>query len=238
MSKITFKNDIEIIRQAQNGNNLAMEEIYLSNMGLIKSIARRFINRGVEFDDLVQIGTIGMLKAVNRFDDKYNCVFSTYAVPLIIGEIKKYLRDDGLIKISRDIKKNAKDILSFSTKYKQKNGYEPTTDVIKKELGLSDEEIVFALNSAKPIISLQEKKEEESMSVDEIIGEDYIEKSFDNIFLNEVMEKLNDNEKNIIKLRYFKCLTQSQTAKILGISQVKVSRDERKIFEKIKMNFY
>lgn len=237
MPNVRFKNDYEMIKEAQSGNNEAMETIYLSNIGLIKSIAARFLNRGVEFDDLVQIGSIGMIKAIKGFDHNYNCVFSTYAVPLIIGEIKRFLRDDGLIKISRSIKKNAKDIGAFIEDYKKINGNEPTIDIISSSLELSAEDIVYALNSTYPIISLFEKKEDDSASPEDMIGEDTFEKTFDNIFVNEIISSLSEYEKVIIKLRHFKGLTQMQTAKVLGVSQVKVSRDEKKIFDKIKLHF-
>ena len=153
-------NDYNIILSAQKGNESAMETIIQSNIGLVKSIAKRFIDRGVEYDDLVQIGTIGMIKAVRKFDTSYNTVFSTYAVPMIIGEIKRFLRDDGIIKISRTAKKNALSISRYREEFISSYGREPTIDEIITKLEITGEDAVFALEAAQPICSIYRESDD------------------------------------------------------------------------------
>ena len=146
--------NVSLVEQAKAGDNEALDELCQNNMGLVKSIAISFRDRGVEIDDLMQIGTIGLIKAVRGYDSSYGTVFSTYAVPLIIGEIKKFLRDDGIIKIGRGIKKNAKTIAAERDKYFSETGLEPTISVLSERCGLNEEDIVTALDAANPMLSL------------------------------------------------------------------------------------
>lgn len=227
-------NDYAMITEAQNGNEKALEDIVKTNIGLVKSIAVRFSDRGAEYEDLIQIGTIGMIKAVRKFDISYNTAFSTYAVPMIIGEIKRFLRDDGIIKISRTAKKNAHDISKFREEFISGHGCEPTIDEIVKELGITAEDAVFAIESAQPVCSIYRESDDVPGIEDTVGNEDDIEKLCETLSLKESISLLDDNEKKLICLRYFKNLTQQQTAKILGYSQVKVSREEKRIFQKLR----
>lgn len=228
-------NDEETIRSAQNGDEEAMERIVSTNLGLVKSIATRFIGRGCEFEDLMQIGTIGMIKAVKGFQTDKNCRFSTYAVPLIIGEIKRHLRDDGWIKISRDTKQNATRIFRFSEEYEKTNGFAPSLETIREKTGLSEEEIAMALSSSRPALSLYEKDEESGFSPENLVGVDPTEEMIGKIALTEVLSQLPEIERKLITLRFFKHLTQEQTARLLSLTQVKVSREEKKILRKLRL---
>lgn len=227
-------NDYDIITRAQNGDEKALETIVSTNIGLVKSIALRFCDRGVEFEDLVQIGAIGMIKAIRKFDTSYNTVFSTYAVPMIIGEIKRFLRDDGIIKISRTAKKNSHMISKFREEFLAAQGREPTIDEIVHTVGITSEEAIFALEAAQPLCSIH-RESDDSPGIEDIIGiDDGIECLCESISLRESISALNEEDRKLILLRYFKNLTQQQTAKILGYSQVKVSREEKRIFRELR----
>ena len=229
-----YINDYDIIIRAQNGDEKALETIVNTNIGLVKSIAIRFSDRGVEYEDLVQIGTIGMIKAIRKFDTSYNTVFSTYAVPMIIGEIKRFLRDDGLIKVSRTTKKNAHSISKFREEFLITQGREPTIDEIVCTLEITPEEAVFALEATQPVCSIH-RESDDAPGVEDIVGsDDGIERLCESISLKESISALDEQERKLIFLRYFKNLTQQQTAKILGYSQVKVSREEKRIFQKLR----
>ncbi|MBE6688168.1 MAG: sigma-70 family RNA polymerase sigma factor [Ruminococcaceae bacterium] len=228
-------NDYKAINAARNGDEAALAQIIESNLGLVRRLAVRFTDRGTEYEDLVQIGTIGMIKAIRKFDISYNTAFSTYAVPMIIGEIKRFLRDDGIIKIGRTAKKNASDIAHFCHEYRNANGCEPTIDEIITSLGLTKEDAVFALEATQPVSSIYRNDDDDSPGVEDIVGEqDEIEKLCDNLSLRESLSQLEASERMLITLRYFKNLTQQQTAKVMGCSQVKISREEKRIFQKLK----
>lgn len=232
----TISNE-ELIKEAQNGNEEAFEKLIDQNMGLVKKTALRFKDRGCEYEDLVQIGTIGMIKAVKSFDFSFNCVFSTYAVPLIIGEIRRHLRDDGLIKISRNIKKNGIDILRKKEEYERSNSKEPTISVLAELCNLSTEDVVTALEAISPVRSLQEPlSEDESSTLGSILKDDNneIEKLTEKLALKEAMKGLTDVQKQIVTLRYYKDLSQQQTGQILGITQVKVSREEKRLINYLR----
>ena len=232
----TISNE-ELIKEAQNGNEEAFEKLIDQNMGLVKKTALRFKDRGCEYEDLVQIGTIGMIKAVKSFDFSFNCVFSTYAVPLIIGEIRRHLRDDGLIKISRNIKKNGIDILRKKEEYERSNSKEPTISVLAELCNLSTEDVVTALEAISPVMSLQEPlNEDESSTLGSILKDDNneIEKLTEKLALKEAMKGLTDVQKQIVTLRYYKDLSQQQTGQILGITQVKVSREEKRLINYLR----
>jgi len=229
-----YINDYGMITEAQKGDEKALEAIVNTNIGLVKSIAMRFCDRGVEFEDLVQIGTIGMIKAIRKFDTSYNTAFSTYAVPMIIGEIKRFLRDDGIIKVSRTAKKNAHTISKFREEFLASQGREPTIDEIVHTVGITSEEAVFALEAAQPVCSIY-RESEDTPGIEDVVGnDDGIERLCESISLRESLSTLSEEDRKLIFLRYFKNLTQQQTAKILGYSQVKVSREEKRIFQKLR----
>lgn len=229
-----YINDPETVARAKNGDRDAMDAVVESNMGLVRSIAVRFNGRGVEQDDLMQLGAIGLIKAICGFDPSFGCSFSTYAVPLIMGEIKRYLRDDGIIKISRTVKRNAALIRRFCDEYMHDNSREPTVDEISEGCGIAHEDIVIALDAARPMLSLCSSGDDDTGTLEEIVGEDVIEKRFEDIALRQAIEKLDRRDKLLIKLRYYRGLTQQKTAELLGMSQVKVSREERRIQEKLR----
>lgn len=233
-----YINDTKSLLLAAAGDQDAMEKVILSNMGLVKSIALRFTGRGAEMEDLVQIGTVGMIKAVKGFCPDKGCQFTTYAVPLIMGEIKRFLRDDGWIKISREIKSDAARIFRFTEEYEKREGKSPTMEEICAALSLSEEKVVLALESARPALSLYEEDEDTGFSVEKMVGEDNMEEVANKIALQEAVRALPQKEKRLIELRYFKSLTQQQTARVLGLSQVKVSREEKRILKKMREEFF
>ncbi len=234
----SFINDHKTLLAAKEGDEKAMEQIVSTNMGLVKSIALRFVGRGVEFEDLIQIGSMGMIKAIRGFKAEKNCRFTTYAVPLILGEIKRFLRDDGWIKISREIRSNAAAIFRFSEEYEKKEGKSPTMEIICKALHLSEEKAVLAMESARPALSLYAEDEDTGFSPEKIVGEDPIDEEVSKIALREAVSSLPKEEKRLIELRYFRSLTQEQTARLLGLTQVKVSREEKRILKKMREEFF
>ncbi len=233
-----YINDTKTLLAARSGDARAMEEIVSTNMGLVKSIALRFLGRGVELEDLIQIGSVGMIKAIRGFQPEKNCRFTTYAVPLILGEIKRFLRDDGWIKIGRETRANAAAIFRFTEEYEKKEGKSPTMETICAALSLPEEKAVLAMESARPALSLYEEDENTGFSPEKIIGEDNIEKEVSKIALREAVSALPKEERRLIELRYFRSLTQEQTARLLGLSQVKVSREEKRILKKMREEFF
>ncbi len=226
-----------LIKNAQEGNKDALEQIITQNMGLVKKIVLRFKDRGCEYDDLVQIGTIGMIKAVKSFDFSFNTVFSTYAVPLIIGEIRRHLRDDGLIKVSRTIKKNGIDILRKKEEFEKQYYREPSVSELALLCELSEEEVVNALEAIAPVRSLQEPlNDDESSTLASIISDNEceIDKLTERLALKEALKCLPEEQQQIIILRYFKDMSQQQTGEILGLTQVKVSREEKRIMNYLR----
>lgn len=229
-----YVSDPETILAAQQGDAVAMEQVVSTNFGLVKSIALRFAGRGVELEDLFQIGCIGMVKAVHGFQVEKECKFTTYAVPLIIGELKRFFRDDGWIKISRETRANGAKIFRFTEEYEKKKGKSPTMETICAALDLPEDKVVLAMEAARPALSLYAEDENTGISPEKIVGEDNIEKITDTLALREAVEALPKGEGKLISLRYFHNLTQSQTARILGMTQVKVSREEKRILKKMR----
>jgi len=232
-------NSHEELAAAKNGDEGKLSEIVEANMGLVKSIALKFIGRGInggtEYEDLVQIGTIGMIKAVKNFDPSYGCLFSTYAVPMIMGEIKRFLRDDGIIKVSRTVKQNGNTVSAFKNEYSQKHGREPNINEISSATGLSAEDILIAEESQMQIMSLSFSSDDgDGLSIEDRIGDDSMENAFERIALRDAVDKLEEKEKQLISLRYFHGLTQKATADIMHRTQVSVSREEKKIIEKLR----
>ena len=235
-----YENNIEDILNAQKGNEEVMSKLIEQNNGLIWSIVKRFKDRGYELEDLYQIGTIGFIKSIKKFDISFDVRLSTYAVPYILGEIKRFIRDDGNIKISRSIKELAIKIKDIQAKYIKEKGREITISEIEKELKVNKEDITIALDSLKPTISIYDDSytnEEGGISLLDTLSqkEDEAEKITNKIIIKELIEKLEKREKEIILLRYYKNKTQTQVAKIVGISQVQVSRIEKKILENMKL---
>ena len=217
-----------------------MTKLIKENNGLIWSIVKRFKDRGYELEDLYQIGTIGFIKSIKRFNSSYDVKLSTYAVPYILGEIKRFIRDDGNVKVSRSIKELAIKIRDIQTKYLNTIGREITISEIAKELKVSTEDITLALDSLKPTISIYEDSytnEEGGISFLDTLSSkiDEAENITNKITLKNLIENLEERDKQIILLRYYKNKTQTQVAKILGISQVQVSRIEKKILDSMKL---
>lgn len=229
---------VELLKQANEGSEKAKETLLNSNVNLIKSIVKRFLNKGVEYDDLYQLGCMGFLKAVKNFDEKYGVMFSTYAVPLIIGEIKRFMRDDGAIKVSRAVKVLANKINRYIGEYRAKNGEEPRVEVIAKHFNVEASDVVFAIDSARYPVSLNSVDGEDEDNKTELMDKISVpfeqEDLIDKIMLRSFIEKLPEREKKVIILRYFRDKTQSEIAGELGVSQVQVSRLESKIIEKMR----
>lgn len=241
MEKEKSTENLSLIKEAQAGDRKAMEKLMTQNMGLVKTIARRFIGRGAEYEDLVQIGTMGMLKAAKSFDLAFGTVFSTYAVPLIIGEIRRYLRDDGIIKVSRDLRKKGMLIMKAKEEFSKKYDREPKLSELAKTCGMSTEEIAYALDAVCPVYSLQDTigSDEDGATLEAVTPENgnIIEEMTDKLALAEAIAKLDSRSRQIIQLRFYRDLSQQQTADILGITQVKVSREEKKIVEFLRKEF-
>ncbi|MBR3720589.1 MAG: SigB/SigF/SigG family RNA polymerase sigma factor [Clostridia bacterium] len=233
-----YENSVEDIIKAKNGNEEAMTKLINSNSGLIWSIVRRFKDRGYELEDLYQIGSLGFIKSIRRFDTNFEVQLSTYAVPYILGEIKRFIRDDGPIKVSRSIKELCVKIREVQKEYMNKKGEEITIDEVSKILKVSKEDIAAALDSINCVDSIYDvnyKDENDGNILDKIPANDETEKNIvDKIVLKDAINKLNEREQKIILLRYFRGSTQCQVAKMLGISQVQVSRIEKKILLDMK----
>ena len=228
---------LNYLRKAKSGDQNAKEIILLNNFPLIKSIVKRFKNKGVENDDLVQIASIGFLKAINNFDESFGVKFSTYTVPMIIGEVKRYMRDNGAIKVSRALKILANKINRYIDEYQSINNTSPTVEQLSKQFEISEEDVVVALDSAKMPLSIYDKFDDEDDAqelIDKIACNENEQTIVDKIHLSNIIEALNEREKRIIILRYFRDKTQNEIAKILGVSQVQVSRLENKIIEKMR----
>ena len=235
------QNDLSILlKQAKNGDENAKELIFINNAPLIRSIIRRFKNKGIEYDDLYQIACIGFVKAITNFDEKFEVKFSTYSVPMIIGEIKRYIRDNGAVKVSRAIKILANKINRFIYEFQAKENRSPTIDELSVKFGISEDEVVMAIDSARMPVSIYDKFDDEE-DAQELISKIPAENSEDNVLdkirLKEVIEDLNDRDRKIIVMRYYRDKTQSEIAEELGVSQVQVSRLENRIIEKIRLNF-
>ena len=225
----------ELIRLAQSGDREAGEILVTENAGLIWSIARRYTGRGTELEDLYQLGCLGFLKAVEGFDCSYGTQFSTYAVPKISGEIRRFLRDDGAVKVSRSIKEQAAQIRITRNHLIQALGREPTVQEISHQTGLSPEEIALAENATAATESIQKETGEEGFSLEHILTDtESEEKMVERIALLQAMERLPEREQMVIRLRYFHCLTQQRVAKVLDVSQVQVSRIEKKALSHLR----
>lgn len=235
-----YENDNNSIKRAQEGDKFELDRLIRYNSGLIWSIVKRFANRGYELDDLYQIGCMGFIKSIKRFDTSFDVKLSTYTVPYILGEIKKYIRDDGPVKVSRSIKELYIKIREVEKEYLIKKGKEITIEEIAKILKVSKEDVNIAIESAKPVESIESKvfsdKGEKTISIADKIStqKDEQELITNKIVIKDLIKELEDKDKEVILLRYYKEKTQSQIAKILGISQVQVSRIEKKVLQKMR----
>ena len=226
---------VEYLRKAKAGDKQAAETLIKENSGLIWSVARRFFGRGTEADDLYQLGCVGFLKAIDGFDESFGTQFSTYAVPKISGEIRRFLRDDGAVKVSRSIKEQAQKIKSVRTELEQRFGREPLLSEISAETGLTPEEIAFAETATGPAESLQRETGEDGFTLEHVLtdlnGE---ERMIEQVSLRYAIEQLPEKEKKTIYLRYFHGMTQESASRVLGVSQVQVSRLERRAVDKLR----
>ena len=230
---------LALITKSQQGDKKARDTVFEENTGLIYSVAKRFVGRGVEMEDLIQIGSIGLLKAVDHFNASFEVKFSTYAVPMIAGEIKRYLRDDGILKVSRSLKENCVRIYSAREKLEKELGREPVMEEIAQSAQLSVDEVVMSLESGAEVeslhkiiyqgdgndISLMDRLQEKENGQDAALNR---------IFLDEILKKLDARERQLIYMRYFKDMTQTEIAAEMGISQVQVSRREKRILKQLK----
>lgn len=224
-----MENNLELLLQAKNGDDSAKEKLVEQNLGLVWSVARRFTGRGYDIEDLFQIGCIGLIKCIDKFSFEYQVKFSTYAVPLIQGEIKRFLRDSGAIKVSRSLKEMNMKVEQYRQNVLKEKGYEPEIEEIAAALSFDAGDIVMAMEASMEI---------ESLETPGILSktEEYSQDIVDRLTISQMLEKLEKNERRLIELRYFEDRTQSETGKELGISQVQVSRQEKKILEKLKEN--
>lgn len=225
----------ELIALSQSGDPSATEALVEENAGLIWSVARRFMGRGAEADDLYQLGCLGFLKAVEGFDLEYGTQFSTYAVPKIAGEIRRFLRDDGAVKVSRSLKEQAATIKSTRSRLTAALGREPTVQEISRQTGFSPEEIALAETATAATESIQRETGEEGFSLENILTDtESEERMVEKIALRQAIEALPEREKMVVKLRYFHSLTQQRVAKVMDVSQVQVSRIEKKALARLR----
>ena len=224
-----------LLRRAQAGDVQAAERMVEENTGLIWSVARRFFGRGVEPDDLYQLGCVGFLKAMQGFDEQFGTCFSTYAVPKIAGEIRRFLRDDGAVKVSRGVKEQAQQIRAARMALEQRIGREPTISELARETGMSAEDIAFAETATGPAESLQRETGEDGFTLELVLG-DYgaEEKLVEHVALRAAIEKLPERERQVVALRYYHGLTQQNCAKVLHVSQVQISRLERRAVDELR----
>lgn len=229
---------LNLISLAQNGDRSASERLITENSPLIKSVIRRYKNKGVEYDDLYQLGCVGFIKAIRNFSAEYGVRFSTYAVPMIAGEVKRFLRDDGPVKVSRGTKTMAIKIARFVEQYKHEKGESPTVEAISREFGIEPQEAVFVMDSCKYPLSIYDSNDDSSRTIEDKLqtGENEDDK-LDKMMLKKILAELPPRDKKIILLRYFADKTQSDVARVLNVSQVQISRLESKIISKIRSEY-
>ena len=228
---------LRLITLAKKGANDAKELLISENLPLIKSIVRRYKNKLIDYEDLLQLGTLGLIKAINNFNTDFGVKFSTYAVPMIAGEIKRFIRDDGAIKVSRSTKSQALEINKFIDDYRLETGNSPSLEELRDKFNLEVSEIVFILDSTKYPLSIYQESEDEGLQLaDKIASNENPDEELDKLLLKELILNLPERDRKIIILRYFRDKTQSEVAEVLGVSQVQVSRLEAKILQKLREN--
>ena len=232
------KDTLFYLRLAKEGDNAAKEKLLSENVSLLKSIIRRYLGKGVEYDDLFELACMGFLKAISGFDERFGVRFSTYAVPMIAGEIKRFLRDDGSIKVSRAMKRTAREMNRYIEEYTSKNGEAPSVKELSAAFSLDEGEVVMTLGSSRMPLSIYERsdyKDEKSVTlVDRLPAKDTQEDMIDRMLLKNAIDGLPEREKKIVFLRYFRDMTQSEVAREIGVSQVQVSRIESRLIEQFK----
>lgn len=225
----------ELIQRSQSGDREATELLVEENSGLIWSVVRRFMGRGAEADDLYQLGCLGLLKAIEGFDLEFGTQFSTYAVPKIAGEIRRFLRDDGAVKVSRSLKEQSATIKVARSRLTAALGREPTVQEISRQTGFSPEEIALAETATAATESIQKQTGEEGFSLENVLTDTESEEGLvEKIALRQAINALPERERTVIQLRYFHCLTQQRVAKVMRVSQVQVSRIEKKALTMLK----
>lgn len=237
-----YENTYEKIAKAQSGDEEAMASLVKNNLGLVYNIAKRFSGRGYELEDLNQIGALGLIKSIKKFDTSFDVQLSTYSVPFIMGEIKRYIRDDGKIKVSRSIKELGAKINQIQKEYYLKNGQDIKIEQIVEVLKVPKEDIALAIdaNSSAIVTSINEpvysKDSSKTLNVEDIIPDTKNQEAMinDKLTVNKLIEELQPQEKQIVMMRYYKGSTQTEVAKTLGISQVQVSRIEKRILYSMK----
>ena len=237
--KVSYEDNLQLIPLDKEGNTEALNKLIEANLPLVTSISKKFTNRGYEYEDIYQIGCMGLVKAIKNFDEKYNVKFSTYAVPMIIGEIKRFLRDDGMIKVSRNVKSLAKKLHFDKEALTKELNREPTVEELAQFSGMDKEEILFALESSASMQYLYEVIHQDDGSpvllIDKLSENAIEDKNItEKLALKEALRNLDTKSRQIIVLRYFKDKTQIQVAKMLGISQVQVSRIEKKVLQEMR----
>ena len=229
---------IEYIRKAKTGDSQAKECLVEHNVSLVKCIVKRYLGKGVDYDDLFQIACMGFLKAIVGFDERFGVKFSTYAVPMIAGEIKRFMRDDGTVKVSRTMKQTAKEINLFVEEYTIKRGKQPSISEIAKKFGLEEAETVFVMGSSKMPLSLYGgadfKDGKERELIETLPAVDNQEYWLDKMLLRGAIEALSERDRQVIVLRYFRDMTQSEVAECIGVSQVQISRIENRIIKEFR----
>ena len=232
------KSTIEYTRQAKTVDTTAKETLIEHNVSLVKCIVKRYLGKGVDYDDLFQIACMGFLKAIMGFDEKFGVKFSTYAVPMIAGEIKRFMRDDGSVKVSRAMKQTAKEINAYIEEYVIQNGKQPAVSTIAQRFSLDEAETVFIMGSSKMPLSLyggaDYKDGKERELIETLPAKDDQDEWLDKMLLKGAIEALSERDKKIIVLRYFRDMTQSEVAEKIGVSQVQVSRIENRIIKEFR----
>lgn len=233
-----YEENFQLIEKAQKGDKEALDKLVKRNLALVASVSKKFLNRGYEYDDIFQIGSMGLIKAINNFETIYNVQFSTYAVPMIMGEIKRFLRDDGLIKVSRSIKYAARKLHYDKEKLTKELNRQPTIEELSEYSGMTLEKILVSTEAARQPKYLYDTIHQDEgppiYLIDKIKKDDESAATLDKIALKEALSKLDRRSRQIIILRYFKDITQVNVAKMLGISQVQVSRIEKKVLKLMK----
>ena len=235
-----FENKIEDIEKAQQGDEKAMEELIKNNKGLIWSIVKRFQNRGYELEDLYQVGVMGFIKCIKRFDSSFEVRLSTYAVPYVLGEVKRYIRDNGPIKVSRSLKELAIKVMEVQNEYYRKTGQEIRIEELAKLVNSTKEDVALALEAFQPVNSIDEQlysESEDGITLLDKMSNQVDEASMltNKICIQDAIDNLKEKEKQIILLRYYKGKTQTEIAIIMGITQVQVSRIEKKVLSNMRM---
>ncbi len=235
-----YENNLKDIKKAQNGDEDAMTSLIENNKGLIWNIVKRFSGRGYEIEDIYQIGCMGFIKAIKRFDTSFEVQVSTYAVPYILGEIKRFIRDDGIMKVSRSTKELAVKILELQKEHLNRTGEEISINIIAEKLNITKEEVAYALDAIRPVSSIYEGTNcggDDDRTIADKLASDKDEAGsiVNKLAIKQLIENLETREKEIILLRFYKEKTQSEVAKVLGITQVQVSRIEKKILNSMKL---